>query len=104
ACDEPAVQRALNELNSRYGCESVILSTCNRVELYVGQTPSDMPLNASRLAEFVGEFHGLAPDELRGHLYEHRDAAAVRHLFRVVASLDSLIVGEGQIAGRVKRA
>ena len=51
--------------------------------------------------EFLGEFHGIPPATLRPHFYEHREAEAVRHLFRVIASLDSLIVGEGQIAGQV---
>ncbi len=104
AFDEAAVQRALDELNSRYGCESVILSTCNRVELYMAQPAAETPLEAGALAEFLGSFHGMAANDLRPHLYEHRQERAVRHLFTVVASLDSLIVGEAQIAGQVKRA
>jgi glutamyl-tRNA reductase len=48
--------------------------------------------------------HGVPADDLRSHLYEHRNADAVRHLFRVAASLDSLVVGEGQIAGQVRQA
>src|SRR5262249_28924184 len=66
--------------------------------------PEPVPMDIELLAEFLGEFHGLSAEEIRPHLYEHRQMAAVDHLFRVVASLDSLIVGEGQIAGQVKRA
>jgi glutamyl-tRNA reductase len=103
AFSEAAVTRALTELDARFGCEAVILSTCNRVEVYLGR-PEPVPMDVELLAEFLGEFHGLGAEEIRPHLYEHRQMAVVDHLFRVVASLDSLIVGEGQIAGQVKRA
>jgi glutamyl-tRNA reductase len=96
--------RALNDLVARYGCEAVILSTCNRVEIYLARADAPVPLDASLLTEFLAEFHHLPATKVLPHLYEHRHADAVRHLFRVVASLDSLIVGEGQIAGQVKRA
>jgi glutamyl-tRNA reductase len=104
AFSEAAIAHALTELDARFGCEAVILSTCNRVELYLGRADNPMPMDADLIAEVLGEFHGVEAKELRPHLYEYRQAEAVRHLFRVVASLDSLIVGEAQIAGQVKRA
>ena len=61
-------------------------------------------VNADSLAEFLHECRSVPAEEIRPHLYEYRNGAAVKHLFRVVASLDSLIVGEQQIAGQVKRA
>lgn len=104
AFSEAAVTRALNELDARFGCEAVILSTCNRVEIYLGRAADPVPMDLDLLAEFLGEFHGVDAAEIRPHLYELRQEVVIRHLFRVVASLDSLIVGEGQIAGQVKRA
>lgn len=104
AFDEARLRRALEELTARFEGEAVILSTCNRVELYVARPGSAQPLDDGLLAEFFAEVHQIPLAELRPHLYAQRDAEAVRHLFRVAASLDSLIVGEGQIAGQVKRA
>jgi glutamyl-tRNA reductase len=104
AFDSPKLGRALEELNGRYGCEAVILSTCNRVELYLARPEAAVLPDGDLVAEFLAEFHRLPPAEIRRHLYEHRAAEAVRHLFRVAASLDSLIVGEAQIAGQVKQA
>ncbi len=104
AFDTAALPRALDELNVRYGCEAVILSTCNRVELYLARPDAAVMPDAELIAEFLGEAHRLPAAEVRPHLYERRGPDAVRHLFRVAASLDSLIVGEGQIAGQVKRA
>lgn len=106
AFDDAKLARGLEELNARFGYEAVILSTCNRVEIYLARTPplKTAELDLELLAEFLGEFHGISAGELNPHLYLHRDSDAVRHLFRVVASLDSMIVGEGQIAGQVKRA
>jgi glutamyl-tRNA reductase len=101
--------RALDTLTTRLGCEAVILNTCNRVELYLGHALDLRPEGACALATaqieaFFAEFHGIAPEEVSPHLYTHRYFDAVRHLFRVAASLDSQIVGEGQIAGQVKQA
>jgi glutamyl-tRNA reductase len=106
---EDQLPRALDALTSRLDCEAVILSTCNRVEMYVGRvldhpTRSTAPLDGDALAGFLAEFHSLSIEEVRPHLYVYHNADAVRHLFRVAASLDSLIVGEGQIAGQVKTA
>jgi glutamyl-tRNA reductase len=104
AFDPAKLAAALDELTVRYGCEAVILSTCNRVELYLARPGAAVAPDADLLAEFLAETHGLPADWVRPHLYEHRNADAVRHLFRVAASLDSLIVGEGQIAGQVRQA
>ncbi len=79
--------------------EAVILSTCNRVEIYA--TAEDA---RERAESFLSERHGLEPDSLRPYLYEHRGIDAVRHLFRVAAGLDSLVVGETQILSQVKTA
>jgi glutamyl-tRNA reductase len=101
--------QALELLTTRLDCEAVILSTCNRVELYLGQVPdrpasSANPVTSDLAADFFAGFHNLPGADVKPHLYVHRQGAAVHHLFRVAASLDSLIVGEGQIAGQVKKA
>ncbi len=79
--------------------ECMIVSTCNRVEI-LAAVESD----AVGLAGFLQRHFGLDPALLAPHLYEHRDQEAVRHLFRVAASLDSMVVGEPQILGQVKEA
>jgi glutamyl-tRNA reductase len=104
AFDERQLELALQELAARYGCEAVIVSTCNRVELYLAKPEGDPPPDAGLIAEFLGGFHKVASSEIRERLHEFTGAAAVQHLFRVTASLDSLIVGEGQIAGQVRKA
>jgi glutamyl-tRNA reductase len=95
---------ALSEVNARYGLEAVILSTCNRVELYLAQAGAEREPDVEVIAEFLAEFHKTPLTELKPHLYHFRDADAVSHLFRVISSLDSLIVGEGQIAQQVRDA
>jgi glutamyl-tRNA reductase len=104
AFDGPRLPAALLDLNSRYGCEAVILSTCNRVELYLAHAAAPNPLDADLVVEFLGEWHELPRADLKKHLYIKKERDAIHHLFRVVSSLDSLIVGEGQIAGQVKKA
>ena len=84
------------------GGERVILSTCNRVELY-GHVPH-MAHGNSRLQQFLSDYHGISDEVLVPHLYSYHGEAALRHLFRVVASLDSLVIGEPQIAAQVKEA
>ncbi len=78
--------------------EAVLLSTCNRTELYA-DTEGDGQLLADWLAS-----HPDAGRDLHAYLYRHRDADAVRHLFRVATGLDSLVLGEPQILGQVKQA
>jgi glutamyl-tRNA reductase len=104
AFDADQLCRALDELNVRYSCEAVILSTCNRVELYLARLDPGLIPNADLIAGFLAEIHRVPAAEVRPHLYEWRQEAALKHLFRVAASLDSMLVGEGQIAGQVKRA
>lgn len=104
AFDPVKTQKALAELNARYAAEAVILGTCNRVELYVARQETVAPLHAPLIAEFLSEVHGLPAQEIAPHLYEHADAAAARHLFRVASGLDSVVLGESQIAGQVKEA
>jgi glutamyl-tRNA reductase len=104
AFDGNKLPAALAAINSRYGYEVVILSTCNRVEIYTARAAAHVPPALDILAGFLADFHQIPVTNLRDHLYDRTDADAVRHLFRVVASLDSMIVGEGQIAGQVKRA
>ena len=82
--------------------ETVVLSTCNRSEIYVA---SNDPARArEELVQFLSEYHGLPPDTFTPHLFSFADAEAADHLFRVAAGLDSLIVGEPQILGQVKEA
>ncbi|MEZ4483626.1 MAG: glutamyl-tRNA reductase [Syntrophotaleaceae bacterium] len=82
--------------------EGMLLSTCNRVELYA--CSHDGAAAAAKLKSFLCEFHGLAADALAEHLYEFRAEQAIRHLFRVAASLDSMVIGEPQILGQLKEA
>ncbi|HYV39413.1 MAG TPA: glutamyl-tRNA reductase [Gemmataceae bacterium] len=96
--------QALDLLGQRYGAEAVILSTCNRVELYVAPSDAALGPDVERIAAFLAQMHELPVSDIYPHLYHHQGADAVRHLFRVAASLDSMIVGEGQIGGQVKRA
>jgi glutamyl-tRNA reductase len=78
-----------------------VLSTCNRAEIYaIGDTDA----TAEGIARFFSEYHNIPHTEMSGHLYVHRGADAARHLFRVAAGLDSLVVGEPQILGQVKAA
>jgi glutamyl-tRNA reductase len=84
------------------GGERVILSTCNRVELY--SHVQHLAHGSGRLQQFLSDYHGIATDVLAPHLYAYHGEAALRHLFRVVSSLDSLVIGEAQIAAQVKEA
>jgi glutamyl-tRNA reductase len=79
--------------------ECLIVSTCNRVELLAAVEDTGVELEG-----FFAEFFGIDAEELRPHLFAYRDREAVGHLFRMAASLDSMVVGEPQILGQVKEA
>ncbi len=96
------VEAALSALAARGAArEIVILSTCNRAEIYAA---GDTEATSDALGRFFGEYHSLPQADVAPHLYVHRGADAARHLFRVAAGLDSLVVGEPQILGQVKSA
>src|ERR1700726_1855197 len=97
-------RRAAAELRSRGLLEeSLVLSTCNRSELY-GVPPEASHECAPGLSSFLSEFHSVRPDVLNGLLYQHYDRSAVRHLFQVSAGLDSMLLGEAEILGQVREA
>ena len=83
--------------------ESIIFSTCNRVEFLTLQADEHSAGNAG-LLRFLHEYYALPANTVEPHLYEFRGREAVRHLFRVASSLDSMVVGEPQILGQVKEA
>lgn len=96
---------ALGRLQMRYpDTETVVLSTCNRVELYLAAEQSDQFPSHRDLVEFLAEFHGLDPVEVFDELFERTGRDAIKHLFTVAASLDSMVVGEAQILSQVKQA
>jgi len=82
--------------------EIVILSTCNRVEIYA--TSKDDSLNKDTLLDFFSAFHELPKEEFADHMYHHQGINAVRHLFFVASSLNSGVLGETQIISQVKEA
>jgi glutamyl-tRNA reductase len=85
--------------------EGLILSTCNRVEIVTLQDEtSATENNKADLLRFLHEYFSVAPQTIQPHLYEFREREAVRHLFRVASSLDSMVVGEPQILGQVKES
>jgi glutamyl-tRNA reductase len=94
----------LLELKARFpGVEFALLSTCNRVELYAAGDPATIP-QVGNLTQFLAEFHGIHPDQFATHLVDYHDEEAIEHLFRVASSIESLVVGEGQIQGQVREA
>jgi glutamyl-tRNA reductase len=96
------VDAALSALAARsVTSEAVVLSTCNRAEIY-GAAESDEA--AESCGRFISEFHGIAWDAIAPHVVIYRGPEAADHLFRVAGGLDSLVVGEPQILGQVKHA
>src|SRR3954447_11986249 len=89
AFNDEQTGRALDLLSARPGWEVVLLSTCNRVELYLAY-PGECREASQELTDFLADFHSLPVDEIRHYLYAHYHQDAVRHLFRVAASLDSM--------------
>jgi glutamyl-tRNA reductase len=93
-----------NALNALTQCElakeAVIVSTCNRTEIYCSVEQD----NVVALYDWLARYHALTRDKIQHYLYTHTDQAAVRHLLRVACGLDSMILGEPQILGQIKTA
>ena len=104
AFSDQAAETALLAFKQRFpSAEAVIVSTCNRVELYVARHGTAQP-TSQEMVEFLAENRGVASAEANGSIYRMEQRAVVEHLFAVVSSLDSLVLGETQILSQVKQA
>ncbi len=100
---EADLDKALHQLTSyEHVLEGVILSTCNRVEVYADV--SRFHAGSLDLRNLLAEFRHLAPEDFVDHLYTYHEDAALRHLFRVASGIDSMVIGESEILGQVRRA
>lgn len=103
AINEEGLPKALHQLaTAEHVVEGAILSTCNRIEVYA--VVSKYHAGAQDIRNFLAEFCHVEPDDFVDHLYTYHDESAVRHLFRVAAGIDSMVVGESEILGQVRRA
>jgi glutamyl-tRNA reductase len=84
--------------------EGLIISTCNRVEVLAVLNPERREEGAARVSRFLSDVRTIPQEVFNQHLYTHANMEAVRHLFRVASSLDSMVIGEPQILGQVRRA
>ena len=101
--DESDLRTPVLELKARKEIDEVVLiSTCNRVEVYA--RAADFGRAASSIQEFIGQFHEVPQAILKEHGYAMNTKETVRHAFRVTSALDSMVVGESQILGQVKEA
>lgn len=102
AFDSEQTAQALRELKDKFdGFEFVLLSTCNRVELYCAAALSEGPIS-ERMAEFFSDFHKIPLNDFKDFLYVYEGEDSVRHLLAVASSLDSMVLGETQIINQVK--
>ncbi len=100
---EDQMETALHQLKSLPSLkENMILSTCNRVEIYAAARETDKAI--LDLKHFLSQYHGLPLKEFEKSLYSFAGEEAVKHIFRVASSLDSMVVGEPQILGQIKSA
>ncbi|MCG2709396.1 MAG: glutamyl-tRNA reductase [Thermodesulfovibrionales bacterium] len=103
AFNGPKIEEGLQKIKALPDIkEAVILSTCNRVEMYVNV--NNPAKTYESIKDFLSVFHGIERASLETALYTHENVSAVKHVFRVAASLDSMVVGEPQILGQLKDA
>lgn len=98
---EKMVEALSSLVSDQKANEAVIVSTCNRTELYCS---IDNVEDANEIIRWLGNYHGLDFDDLKQYCYTHLNDDSVRHIMRVASGLDSLILGEPQILGQVKSA
>ena len=104
AFDSEATVAALGRFKEQFPtAEAVLLSTCNRMEIYWAGPDDALPAVAD-VVQFIASFHGVDSAELVDTLYHYDDIEMIRHLFRVSSSMDSMVLGESQILGQVKSA
>jgi glutamyl-tRNA reductase len=103
AFNGPKLEEGLLKIRGLPGVnESIVLSTCNRVEIYASSKDPEGAYET--IKRFLSEFHGLDSSALDRSLYLYKERDAVKHVFRVASSLDSMVVGEPQILGQLKDA
>jgi glutamyl-tRNA reductase len=103
AFSEDKLENALSEVHSLPSVkENMILSTCNRVEVYAATRETEKAIHDLR--NFLSQYHGTPLKEFEKSLYTHVGEGAVKHIFRVASSLDSMVLGEPQILGQIKDA
>jgi len=103
AFPEDRIETALHQVKSIPSLkENMILSTCNRVEIYAAARETEKAI--IELKHFLSQYHGLPLKDFDKNLYSLVGRGAVRHIFRVASSLDSMVVGEPQILGQIKSA
>ena len=101
AFDPATMPDILNELvSAQYVQEATILSTCNRTEIYCGQTQ----VESEGILNWLSDYSGFSRQELKPSIYTYPNEAAVKHAFRVASGLDSMVMGEPQILGQMKQA
>jgi len=100
---EDNIRKALKQLIQLEGInETVIFSTCNRVEIYIYSDNADKDSIVNRVKNFLSDFHHIEIRDFENYLYIYKNKETVEHLFKVTSSLDSMILGEPQITGQVK--
>lgn len=105
AFSEEACTQGLRQLvDGEIVREGLIVSTCNRVEVLTATAIGGTKEGTERITNFLSESRNLPPEFFFQHVYNRQDDEAVRHLFRVASSLDSMVVGEPQVLGQVRRA
>ena len=103
AISDEQLTKALQQLsNYEHIVEGAILSTCNRTEIYAVATKFHGGVQDMR--NFIGEFCHVAPEDIADHLYTFHEDGAIRHLFRVASGIDSMVLGESEILGQVRRS
>jgi len=104
AFDADTLARLIVHIRTKHPhSESIVLSTCNRMEIFIAR-PAHEPPSFDELAQYLADHSGVQASALSGALIQRENSEAVAHLFRVAAGLDSMVLGEPQVLGQVKRA